>query len=90
MSVLGFILFLIVGFVAGLIARAIVPGKQRIGLLMTTLLGIAGSLVGGLFVALLSRDTGFSPVGLLGSILGAIVLLWGYVAMSRRGRLTRS
>jgi uncharacterized membrane protein YeaQ/YmgE (transglycosylase-associated protein family) len=84
MSILGIIIFIVIGFVAGLIARAIVPGRQKLGLGMTAVLGIAGSLMGGLFVSLLGRGDGFEPLGFLGSVVGAVILLWGYVAVTRR------
>ena len=48
---MGIIAFLVIGLIAGLIARALMPGNQSMGLLATTLLGIAGSFVGG-FVGL--------------------------------------
>jgi len=75
---------IIVGFIVGLIARAIVPGAQHMGFIMTTILGIVGSLVGGLIARLFSRPpegSKFHPAGFLLSILGAIVLLviWGLV-----------
>jgi uncharacterized membrane protein YeaQ/YmgE (transglycosylase-associated protein family) len=84
MTILGIIVFILVGLVAGLLARAIVPGRQRMSLVMTALLGIAGSLLGGLFVSLLGRGDGFGPAGIIGSIVGAVLLLWTYVAVSRR------
>ncbi len=75
---------IIVGFIVGLIARAIVPGAQHMGFIMTTILGIVGSLVGGLIARLFSRPpegSKFHPAGFLLSILGAIVLLviWGLI-----------
>ncbi len=75
---------IIVGFIVGLIARAIVPGTQHMGLIMTTLLGIAGSVIGGLIARLFSRPPAgskFHPAGFLLSIVGAIVLLviWGLI-----------
>lgn len=71
------LLFLIVGLVAGLIARALVPGRQSMGWVMTMLLGIVGSFVGGFIVALVTsnRVLDFNTTGLIGSILGAIVVL---------------
>jgi uncharacterized membrane protein YeaQ/YmgE (transglycosylase-associated protein family) len=74
MYVLAFILF---GFVVGLIARAIMPGPQRLGLLMTTLLGVGGSLVGGFVGNLMfsSRWNEPATAGWIGSILGAVILL---------------
>ena len=83
--------WLIVGLVAGAIARLLVPGRNRMGVLGTVGLGLAGSLVGGFLADLISGDkSGFSPAGLLGSILGAIILLLLYRALvKRRGVLRR-
>jgi len=73
---------IIVGFIIGLIARAIMPGMQHLGFIMTTLLGIGGSIVGGLIGRLFSRPepgSSFHPAGLIMSIIGALILLfiWG-------------
>ncbi len=72
---------LIVGFVVGLIARAIVPGADKMGLILTTGLGIVGSLVGGVIGGVLSKPkpgSKFHPAGFLLSIVGAVIvlLLW--------------
>jgi uncharacterized membrane protein YeaQ/YmgE (transglycosylase-associated protein family) len=74
---MGIIAWIVFGLIVGLIARAIVPGKQGMGLIMTTLLGIAGSLVGGLVASAIGggRATGFHATGFIGSLIGAIVLL---------------
>ncbi len=74
---MGIIAWIVFGFVVGLIARAIVPGKQGLGFVMTTVLGVAGSLIGGLVgSALGGRDaSGFTPSGFIGSLIGAILLL---------------
>ena len=76
--------FLIFGFVVGLIARAIFPGTQRLGLLMTTVLGVAGSLIGGILGNLLFGGRWDEPItaGWIGSIVGALILL----ALAGRGR----
>ena len=68
----------IVGFIVGLLARAVVPGMQHYGFWMTALLGIAGSFVGGLLGRLFSKPaegSSFHPAGFAMSIIGAIVLL---------------
>jgi uncharacterized membrane protein YeaQ/YmgE (transglycosylase-associated protein family) len=75
---------IIVGFVIGLIARAVVPGAQHLGFFATALLGILGSVAGGLLGRLISRPkegSAFHPAGLFMSIIGAIVLLviWTHV-----------
>lgn len=83
MGLCGWIVF---GLVAGLIARAIMPGRQKMGLIRTTLLGIAGSFMGG-FLASVIRGGDWrllQPGGFLGAILGAIVLLWLGRMMSGR------
>jgi uncharacterized membrane protein YeaQ/YmgE (transglycosylase-associated protein family) len=78
MSIIGTI---IVGFIVGLLARFFYPGAVNLGFWMTTLLGIGGSVVGGIIGGLLwkSPDGRFHPAGWLLSIVGAIVLLWGYL-----------
>ena len=73
---------IIVGFIVGLIARAIMPGVQHLGFIATTLLGIGGSIVGGLIARLFSKPTpgsAFHAAGFILSIIGAIILLlvWG-------------
>jgi len=80
--------FLIFGFVVGLIARAIFPGTQRLGLLMTTVLGVAGSLIGGIVGNMLFSGHWDRPVtaGWIGSIIGSMLLL----ALVGRGRRLRS
>jgi uncharacterized membrane protein YeaQ/YmgE (transglycosylase-associated protein family) len=75
---------IIVGFIVGLIARAIMPGIQHLGFVATTLLGIGGSIVGGLIGRLFSRPapgSSFHPAGLIMSIIGALILLfiWGKI-----------
>jgi len=72
---------IIVGFIVGLCARAILPGVQHLGFIMTTLLGIGGSIIGGLIGRLFSRPApgaAFHPAGFIMSILGAILLLWDW------------
>ena len=72
-----FIWWLIIGLVAGALARLIMPGRDSMSILATMLLGIAGSIVGGLVSwALWGTGRGFQTGGLLLSILGAILLLW--------------
>lgn len=73
---------IIVGFIIGLIARAVMPGMQHLGLIMTTLLGIGGSIVGGVIGRIFSKPepgTAFHMAGFIMSILGALILLfiWG-------------
>lgn len=84
------IVTIVVGFIAGLIARAVVPGDDSMGLLGTTILGIIGSLIGGfLGYVLFGKDTSsgaFQTSGLIGSIIGAIIalLVWRLVRRGER------
>jgi uncharacterized membrane protein YeaQ/YmgE (transglycosylase-associated protein family) len=69
---------IVVGFIVGLLARAVVPGADHMGFLATTVLGIVGSIVGGLIGRLISRPpegSKFHPAGFFMSVLGAIVLV---------------
>ena len=72
---------IVLGILAGLIARALLPGKQSMGLLMTMILGLAGSFVGFLIFAELldigDEDT-FDLGGIIGAIIGAMLLLFLY------------
>ncbi|WP_224361196.1 GlsB/YeaQ/YmgE family stress response membrane protein [Hyalangium versicolor] len=84
---MGIIAFIIIGLIAGLIARAILPGRQSMGLLATTLLGMVGSLVGGLIGSLFVRDGRLfdvHPTGILMSVVGSIVVLLLVGAAGRR------
>ena len=78
MSILG---WLVLGLVAGALARLLVPGRDPIGLIGTILLGIAGSLVGGYLADLIFDD---EAIGLFGSVVGAVLVLLAYNALTRR------
>ena len=72
---------IIVGFLIGFIARALMPGVQHLDFIMTSLLGIGGSIVGGLIGRLFSSPppgAPFHPAGIFMSIVGAMLLLYGY------------
>ncbi len=73
------IILIIVGFVVGAVARLLVPGRDNIGFIGTTLLGIVGSFVGGFLWELVEYHTietsHFRGVGIIGSIIGAVVVL---------------
>jgi uncharacterized membrane protein YeaQ/YmgE (transglycosylase-associated protein family) len=69
---------LVVGFIIGGIARFLLPGPDPMGCLATALVGIAGSFVGGLLADVILGHSGratLHPVGLIGSVAGAMVLL---------------
>jgi uncharacterized membrane protein YeaQ/YmgE (transglycosylase-associated protein family) len=73
------VILIVIGFLVGLVARLIVPGRDNIGLLGTVLLGIVGSFVGGFLWQLVEYHTvethHLRTVGILGSIIGAVVVL---------------
>jgi uncharacterized membrane protein YeaQ/YmgE (transglycosylase-associated protein family) len=81
------IVFLIVGLIAGFIARALVPGPDPMGWLGTMILGIVGSFVGGVLLSLVTTGNfEISATGIIGSIVGAIIVLLIWRAMGgRRG-----
>jgi uncharacterized membrane protein YeaQ/YmgE (transglycosylase-associated protein family) len=85
------VVLLVVGLIVGLIARLLVPGRDDIGILGTIVLGIVGSFVGGFLQRLVEYHTlevhRFYTSGLIGSIIGAVVvLLLLRVAGVERGR----
>jgi uncharacterized membrane protein YeaQ/YmgE (transglycosylase-associated protein family) len=83
------ITMIIVGLIAGALARLIVPGRQHMSVLMTIVLGIVGSFVGGFLGYLLfhtdAQDGFLQPAGIIGSIIGAIIvlLIWSRVGGRR-------
>ena len=78
-----FIWWLVIGLIAGALARLIMPGKDPMGIIATMLLGIVGSVLGGL-VIWGSDETGFHPAGLILSVIGAIIVLWIWRAIKSR------
>lgn len=82
MSIIGMI---VVGFIVGLLARFFYPGAVAMGFWMTTLLGIGGSLVGGVVTSLIFRtpDGKFHRAGWIMSIIGSMVLIWAYLNFAR-------
>ena len=75
---------IIVGFFIGWLARAVMPGAQHLGFILTTLLGVGGSIVGGLIGRLFSKpapDASFHPAGLIMSLIGALILLFAYIKL---------
>jgi uncharacterized membrane protein YeaQ/YmgE (transglycosylase-associated protein family) len=82
MAILGWIVF---GLVVGATARFLMPGRQSMGLMMTIVLGVLGSFVGG-FLGSLFHEGGPAVLhasGWIGSIIGALLLLFGYSYLSK-------
>jgi uncharacterized membrane protein YeaQ/YmgE (transglycosylase-associated protein family) len=85
----GIIGFLLIGLLAGFIARSLVPGPDPMGWLGTLVLGIVGSLVGGTLAALLFGGTlELSAAGIIGSIIGAIIVLLVWRQVGNRASTT--
>ena len=84
---------LLIGLIAGFIARALVPGPDPMGIGGTILLGVVGSFVGGLLGYLLFGhdidDGAVQASGIFGSIIGAVIVLLLYRAANRRHALRR-
>ena len=79
---------IILGLLAGFIARALMPGRQSMGILMTMLLGLAGSVLGFLlFTELLGigDNEAFDLGGLVGAVIGAMILLFAYERITAGG-----
>lgn len=78
--VMSIVWFLLIGLIAGLVARGIVPGKDAMGIIPTIVLGVVGSFVGGFLAALFTGNKvlDFNTAGLLLSIVGAVVALLIY------------
>ena len=78
------IAWLVIGLLAGALARLIVPGRDPMGLLATLVLGLVGSFVGAVLANVVFGDS--DGVGLFGSTVGAVIvlLLWHAFTRSRR------
>ena len=87
---MGIISWVVVGLIAGLLARLVVPGDGPRGLIVTTVVGMVGAVVGGTLIGLLGGvgATGLNMWSVLVATLGAIVLLFVYRLLtgSRSGR----
>jgi uncharacterized membrane protein YeaQ/YmgE (transglycosylase-associated protein family) len=70
------IIMIIVGFIVGLIARAIMPDTQSMGFVLTTILGIVGAVVAGFLGRTLGWYGPADPVGWIASVVGAIIVLF--------------
>jgi uncharacterized membrane protein YeaQ/YmgE (transglycosylase-associated protein family) len=84
---MGLLMFVLFGLIVGFLARAIMPGRQSMGLIMTSILGMVGSLLGGFVASLITHDdvNRIHATGLIGSIIGALVVL-ALVSMGSRRR----
>jgi uncharacterized membrane protein YeaQ/YmgE (transglycosylase-associated protein family) len=89
---MGIIAWLVLGLIAGAVAKLILPGKQPGGIILTIVLGIVGALVGGFIGSLLfgADVSGFDIGSILLAVGGAIVVLLVYGAITGRGTRSRA
>lgn len=81
---MGILATLFIGLIAGAIAKLLMPGKDPGGCIITMLLGIAGSFVGGYLGRLLGLYAPNEPAGFIASVLGAILILFIYRLFMKR------
>jgi uncharacterized membrane protein YeaQ/YmgE (transglycosylase-associated protein family) len=83
-----FLWWMVVGLVAGALARMFTPGRQPMGLLMTMILGLVGSVIGGFMSSLMfgydPTDPGFHTGGIIMSTIGAVIALAIYLRTAVR------
>ena len=84
---MGWLIWIVLGLVAGIIAKMIMPGRDPGGFIVTIVLGIVGALVGGFISTKLGFGdvTGFDLPSILIAVLGAMLLLFIYRMIKRRG-----
>lgn len=81
---MGIIWTILIGFIAGLVARALLPGKQAMGFILTAALGIVGSLIATYLGQAMGWYTAGAGAGFIASVLGALVVLVIYGMVVRR------
>lgn len=82
MSVIGWIVF---GLLVGVVGKLLMPGKDPGGFLATVAIGIIGALFGGMLGRMIGMYGQDDPVGFVMAVIGAILFLWLYRVMTRRG-----
>ena len=90
---MGILAWIVFGFVVGVVARAVMPGEQHMGIFKTTALGVAGSFVGGALAHVMFHQPQFGhldSVGFIGSVVGALVILVVGGLLSARSSRSRS
>ncbi len=86
---MGILAWIVLGLIAGAIAKAIMPGKDPGGIIVTMLIGIVGAFIGGVLGNMVTNSgvTGLNLWSILLAVVGALILLWIY-RMTTRGRTT--
>jgi uncharacterized membrane protein YeaQ/YmgE (transglycosylase-associated protein family) len=81
------IAWIVLGLLAGMIAKAIMPGGERVGLILTTVLGVVGALLGGFLAKALGLgdpiDEFFDLSTWIAAVVGALIILWLWSVISR-------
>jgi uncharacterized membrane protein YeaQ/YmgE (transglycosylase-associated protein family) len=75
---------LVIGFVVGLVARALKPGEDKLGILMTSILGISGAFAASFIGQTMGWYTDGEPAGFLAAVVGAILLLFLYGMLKKK------
>jgi uncharacterized membrane protein YeaQ/YmgE (transglycosylase-associated protein family) len=85
--------FIVIGLIAGALARLVVPGRQDMSILMTIVLGIVGSFVGGFLGYLIfhkdAQDGFLQPAGIIGAVIGAVIVLLIWTRVGNRRSVRR-
>lgn len=79
---------IIIGFFIGLIARALMPGRDGMGFIFTTLLGIVGAVIAQFLGQAMGLYNPGEPAGFIGAVIGAMILLFVARMVTRRRALT--
>ena len=85
---MGIVGWILLGFLAGVIAKAIMPGEERVGLFVTLLVGVAGALLGGFLATALGLgdpiDEFFDLSTWVAAVVGSLIILFGWNAIRER------
>lgn len=81
---MGILMTIVIGFIVGLVARFFKPGNDKLGFIMTTILGIGGAVIGAYLGEVLGFYAVGEPAGFIMSVIGAILLLYIFQAVSGR------
>ena len=84
---------IVIGLIAGALARLVVPGRQDLSIVMTIVLGIVGSFVGGFLGYLIfhkdAQDGFLQPSGIIGAFIGAVIVLLIWINVGKRRSVRR-
>lgn len=81
---MGILYIILIGFIVGLVARFIKPGRDNMGIVLTTILGIVGAMLGGFLGRAFGLYAPDEPAGFIAAVVGAIIVLAAYQAFAGR------